>query len=269
MSEHNFLKEFGNADWHIPDPGTAKALPPSRTGIVNIVTGASGQTNTLAAPVKEGLILGLNLLTDGGGDRVITVASAYDAAGRTTITLATAGDYIVLMSYKFGSVFRWRVLTEQLAANASQAEVNAAADATGRVVNVTNATTYAVLAADSGKVHVMPDFTSTCTLTLPTAATGLSYLFISKAVAADAQNWVFDTGAAANFYLGGLAFADTDAGAAGDEIHAGVWPNGSTNDIMTIVTPGAGTRIQLICDGTNWIVSGVVFSATVPTFADT
>ena len=67
------------------------------------------------------------------------------------------------------------------------------------IVNVTDAATYTVLAANSGKTHVMPNFTASCTLTLPTAASGLEYVFISKAVAADAQNWVFDTGSAAAF----------------------------------------------------------------------
>lgn len=152
---------------------------------------------------------------------------------------------------------------------ATAAEINARAAAASRRVAVTNAATYTVLAADSGKIHVIPDLSASCTLTLPTAADGLEYIFIGKAVAADAQNWVFDTGNAANFYLGGLAFLDTDAGAGADEVHAGVYPNGSSNDIMTIVTPGAGTRIHVICDGTNWIVNGVVFSATVPTFSDT
>lgn len=136
-------------------------------------------------------------------------------------------------------------------------------------VNVTDAATYTVLAANSGRIHIMPNFTSSSTLTLPAAASNLEYTFISKAVADDAQNWIFDTGAAANFYLGGLSFADTDAGSAADEIHAGVYPNGTTNDIMTIVTPAAGTRIYMVCDGTNWIVCGNVFSPTVPTFSDT
>ena len=151
---------------------------------------------------------------------------------------------------------------------ATAAELNASSDVSERIVNVTDAATYSVLAANSGKPHIVPDFTATCTMTLPTAAAGLEYEFYSKAVAADAQDWRFSTGGA-NFFLGGLAFADTDAGAAADEIHAGVFPNGSSNDFVTIVTPGAGTRIKLVCDGTNWIISGIVFSATVPAFADT
>lgn len=139
----------------------------------------------------------------------------------------------------------------------------------GRFVNVTNATTYSILAADSGKLHIMPNFTSSCTLALPAAAAGLRYEFIGKAVAADAQNWIFQSASATNFFLGGVSFADTDAGAGADEIHAGIWSNGSTNDFFTVVTPGAGTYVSMICDGTNWIVNGQVFSATVPAFSDT
>lgn len=133
------------------------------------------------------------------------------------------------------------------------------------IVSITDASTYTALASNSGKIHVFPDLTASCTVTLPTAAAGLEYTFIGKGVAADAQNWVFSAGVA---YKGGLSFADTDAGAGADEIHLGVYPNGSSNDNMTIVTPAAGTIIRLYCDGTNWIVNGNVFSATVPTFAD-
>jgi len=139
---------------------------------------------------------------------------------------------------------------------------------TKAIVSITDAATYTALAANTGKTHVFPDLTASCTVTLPAVAAGLEFTFIGKGFAADAQNWIFDTGSATNFYLGGLAFADTDAGAGADEIHAGVFPDGNSNDIMTIVTPGAGTRVHMICDGTNWIVNGQVFSATVPTFAD-
>jgi len=152
---------------------------------------------------------------------------------------------------------------------ATAAEINAAADAGSRFVNVTDAATYSVLAADSGKIHIMPNFTASCTLTLPAVASGLEYIFLGKAVAADAQDWIIKSPSATNYFLGGVSFADTDAGAGADEIHAGVWSNGSTNDFLTVVTPGAGTRIHVICDGTNWIVNGQVFSATVPAFSDT
>jgi hypothetical protein len=158
---------------------------------------------------------------------------------------------------------------ELLGITATAAEINARSAAASRYVNVTDAASYSVLAADSGKIHIMPNFTADCTLTLPTAAAGLEYIFIGKAVAADAQNWIIKSPSATNYFVGGVSFADTDAGAGADEIHAGIWSNGSTNDFLTVVTPGAGTRIHVICDGTNWIVNGQVFSATVPAFSDT
>lgn len=125
MSIHNVLHKLANANWNLLDPGSGVALSVDQTGIYNIVTGASGETNTLGAPLKEGVIIGLNLLTDGGGDRVITVSSAFDQHSSTTITLATAGDFVLLQSVKFGSGFRWRVLSRQLAADPSPSELDA------------------------------------------------------------------------------------------------------------------------------------------------
>lgn len=150
---------------------------------------------------------------------------------------------------------------------ATAAELNAAADVSVRLVSIPDATTYAVLVANSGKPHVFPDLTATCTAALPAEAAGLEYDFYYKGVAADAADWVFDSGANANFFLGGLLHCDTDAGPAGAEtkIIAG---NGTSNSKLTIKTPAEGTYVKLICDGTHWIVSGVAVSATVPAFAD-
>ena len=188
------------------------------------------------------------------------------------ITTATTSDIVVMLDASDNYTPKYADsanVFELLGITATAAEINAAADAGSRFVNVTDAATYAVLAADSGKIHIMPNFTASCTLTLPTAAAGLEYIFIGKAVAADAQDWIIKSPSATNYFVGGVSFADTDAGDAADEIHAGVWSNGSSNDFLTVVTPGAGTRIHVICDGTNWIVNGQVFSATVPAFSDT
>jgi len=150
---------------------------------------------------------------------------------------------------------------------ATAAEVNAAADVSGRLVSVADDTTYTVLAANSGKTHAIPDLTGSCTISLPAVSAGLEYKFIYAGVAADGQNWVIDTGADANFYLGGLLHIDTDAGAAGDEA-VPIAGNGSSNSKLTVVTPDVGTEISMICDGTSWILSGTAVSATVPAFAD-
>jgi hypothetical protein len=210
--------------------------------------------------------------TGGTTDRLLNKLQYALANKAAAIGTAATGDYFVIADVSDDYEIKYAVGTDVLVAagvTATAAEINARAAAASRYVNVTNAATYSVLAADSGKIHIMPDFTSSCTLTLPTAAAGLEYTFIGKAVAADAQDWIIKSPSATNYFLGGVSFADTDAGAGADEIHAGVWSNGSTNDFLTVVTPGAGTRIHVICDGTNWIVNGQVFSATVPAFSDT
>jgi hypothetical protein len=269
MSAHKLPGELKNAPFERNDPGTGNAIVVDAWNVnFPLTIGTTAETNTLAAPLKSGDRVTIMAVSVGsGGSRVVTVASAYDAAGSTTLTFDAVDERVVLESVEVGTAgspsFEWRVVSFE---GVTGPVVNASSVG---VVSVTDAATYAVLAADSGKPHILPNFTSTCTITLPTAAAGLRYEFISKAVAADAQDWKISTGSATNFWLGGVSFADTDAGAAADEIHAGIFPNGSTNDFLNVVTPGAGTRIIAVCDGTNWIACGAVYSATVPAFADT
>lgn len=263
MSASQLPAQLYTAPFETNDPGTGAAINVDRWNqtVSFTIAASAAETNTLATPLKAGQRLTLYAANVGsGGSRVVTVATAYNEAGNTTLTFDAVGERVVLESVQTGTAgaaaFRWRVANSE------------GATGSAGIVNVTDAATYSILATNSGKPHIVPNFTATCTMTLPTASAGLEYEFYSKAVAADAQDWRFSTGGA-NFFLGGLAFADTDAGAGADEVHAGVFPNGTSNDFVTIVTPGAGTRIKLICDGTNWIICGVVYSATVPAFADT
>lgn len=105
MSAHNEIYELDRAPHTILDPGASGAIPSDGSGIVDIVTGGV-ETRMLAAPVRAGLRLRINFVTD-GGDCTITVATAYNAAGATTIVLADAGDTILLESRKYGTAFRW------------------------------------------------------------------------------------------------------------------------------------------------------------------
>lgn len=281
MNASNIGSTLHDAQSQIPDPGASGTIVVNESlAVVNLVS-AAAESRTLALPTRQGVIVKLHMMTD-GGDITLTVASAYNETGDTTFTFSEVGQHATFESFMTSAgVYFWRLTshygignmspTEAAALNgltATVTELNARAAAASRIVNVTDASTYTVLAADSGKIHIMPDLTASCTLTLPAVSAGLEYIFIGKAVAADAQNWIFQGPSAVSF-LGGSAFLDTDAGAGADEVHAGVFPNGSSNDFHTIVTPGAGTRIYMICDGTNWIVNGIVFSATVPTFSDT
>lgn len=133
-------------------------------------------------------------------------------------------------------------------------------------VSIADAATYTVKARDSGLVHYFPDFTSTCTATLPSPKAGMWFEFIYAGVAADAQNFVISTGSDTNYFVGGLMFADHDSA---DAEIAPVFPDGNSNSKATLVTPAAATHVRVeSANGTTWIISGVVNSATTPSFAD-
>jgi type II secretory pathway pseudopilin PulG len=135
-------------------------------------------------------------------------------------------------------------------------------------VLIADASTYTVKADNSGCTHWLPDLTSTCTITPPTPKAGLWFEFAYAGAAADAQNWVINTGSDTNYFKGGVVFLDTDAADTGDEVST-VYSDGNSNSKFTVVTPGAGTRVRIECyDGTTWYINGTVVSATVPTMAD-
>jgi len=131
-------------------------------------------------------------------------------------------------------------------------------------VSIPNATTYTVLADNAGLVHYFPDFSATCTATLPSPKAGMWFEFAYSGVAADAQNFVITTGSDTNYFIGGVQFIDNDT-----DVVAPVQPDGNSNSKLTIVTPDVGTRIRIeSANGTTWNLSGFVGSATVPTFGD-
>jgi len=267
------------------DPGASGTITVDRSPAYVPLDSLTAESRTLAAPTRAGAIATIAMRVD-GGDITLTVTGGYNEDADTTFTFSDPGQFATFLAVESAAgTFVWRKISDYTVGNmdpadlavlesfsgltATVAELNARAAAASRIVNVTDAATYTVLAANSGKIHIMPNFTSSCTLALPAKAAGLEYTFITNAIAADAQNWIFQVAEAGVSFLGGLSFLDTDAGTGADEVHLGVFPNGSSNDFMTIVTPTAGTRIYMINDGTNWIVNGQVLSATVPTFTDT
>ena len=135
--------------------------------------------------------------------------------------------------------------------------INSSGGSAVAAVAVTDAATSSVLAANSGKLHVIPDLTADSVISLPTAAAGLYYKFIYGGVAADAEDVTLDTGSDTNFYLGGVTGLDPDDG---DVLV--IYPDGNSNSKMKIDTLQGGSTIELYCDGTNWFVSGMVVSAT-------
>lgn len=98
------------------DPGTGQAIPVTRSATFALTTGASGETNTLAAPSFQGQLITLVLQVDGGGNRVITSAVPINQTGNNTITLADAHDCITLQGIYSAGAARWHVAANDGAA---------------------------------------------------------------------------------------------------------------------------------------------------------
>jgi hypothetical protein len=134
-------------------------------------------------------------------------------------------------------------------------------------IAVPDATPYTVKAYNSGIVHMIPNLTADTTINLPSPKVGLTYEFWYAGAAADAQDWLINTGSNTYFYKGGVVHLDEDAA---DAEAASVYSDGDSNSKLTVLTPAAGTVVKLFCDGTNWYVNGTVVSASssAAAFAD-
>ena len=70
------------------------------------------------------------------------------------------------------------------------------------VVAVQDAAAVTLSKDNSGKIHIMPNLTADCTITMPSEEDGLYYEFWYGGTAADAQDWTFDTGSDTKFFNG-------------------------------------------------------------------
>ncbi len=123
--------------------------------------------------------------------------------------------------------------------------------------------TVALTAAQSGRTIIVgplaAGLAADTIFTLPTAADGLFYRFVYVGGAADAQDFQVNTDSDTNFYIGGVAQSDPDNG--GDDMVV-YYPNLSSNSRVNLLTPNAGTWVEVYCDGTNWFLAGTLVSAT-------
>jgi hypothetical protein len=145
---------------------------------------------------------------------------------------------------------------------ATAAEITNKCDGDNSYVSTGTTASYTVLAANTGKLHTMGNIGAHQTITLPTAAAGLNYKFIFNGDADEAQNFIIDSGTNDACFIGGVQHEDTS------DTMAPVYSDGNSNSIFTMVVPGAGTEIDILCDGTDWYIWGRVVGNTVPTFAD-
>lgn len=112
MSGHRIPFDLDKGAYELPDPGDGAEIAVAQWAHIAMTTGASGETNTLADPVKSGQRLALTLLVDGGGDRVITADSAINQTGNTIMTFGAAADSCILESFMVAAsgTYKWRVV---------------------------------------------------------------------------------------------------------------------------------------------------------------
>ena len=181
-----------------------------------------------------------------------------------TAGTVTASKAVVVDASKnaqtFGTVDVTSLEIGGTAVSATAAEINAVADVSGTVVALAaDDTTLVVAASDSGRIHTIPDLDATSDIALPAAAAGLNYRFIYAGVAADAHNFTLD---ATGFFIGAVTWHDT--GATTFNI---VNSDNTDDDVLTVTKAGSGTYIDVVCDGTNWLITGFVSSTDTPGFA--
>jgi hypothetical protein len=114
-----------------------------------------------------------------------------------------------------------------------------------------------------GVVNIVPNGTQDNTYTLPAPVAGTSFTFVYGGGAADATDFIINTGSDTNYFIGGVMFNDTDDGAA-----SVVFSDGNSNSKLQVNVPAAAQITVVALNSTNWQVWGIVAGATAPTFAD-
>ena len=116
--------------------------------------------------------------------------------------------------------------------------------------------------ANAGRTNVVPAITGNRTLTLPSPTAGIWFKFIYGGAAEEAENLIIDTGADANYFIGGVIHLDSNAD------NVSVYADGNSNSILTLTDFGLFEINILAKDSTNWIIWGHQEGADVPAFSD-
>ena len=117
-------------------------------------------------------------------------------------------------------------------------------------------------ATHSGRLIVVPAITGNRTITLPSPVAGAHFKFIYGGAAEEAENLIFDTGANANYFIGGIVHIQSDADS------SSVYSDGNSNSKLTLTDFGCSEINILAKDSTNWLLWGWSEGADAPAFAD-
>lgn len=115
--------------------------------------------------------------------------------------------------------------------------------------------------ADTGKLIVVDASGGEVIITLPAAEVGLTF---------DIQVWkhtdslVINAPSSANYFKGGFSWRDPNNGDAQVSFSAA---DGSSEYRLDMPAPEIGTKVQCVCDGTLWWISGTVVDNDITTWS--
>ena len=129
-------------------------------------------------------------------------------------------------------------------------------------VAIADATAALTEATHAGRTLIIPTIASSDKiLTLPTPIAGMTFKFVYGHPVASSYDISISAGTGNTLYFDGAVCHVT-----GTPVM--VFSDGDSNELLKINVPG-GFEINLVAVSTTvWMVSGWVFSATVPSFAD-
>ena len=129
-------------------------------------------------------------------------------------------------------------------------------------VTLSDADTSLTAATHGGRIVVVPALGGNRTLTLPSPSAGVYFKVIYGGAAEEAENLIFDTGADANFFVGGVVHLDSNAD------NVSVYSDGNSNSVLTLTDFGLMEINVVAKDSTNWIIWGYTEGADAPAFTD-
>jgi len=194
----------------------------------------------------------------------VDLATLGTGAASKAVVLDAGEDYV----WPATGILTAGVVTVAGAFTASSTSAHTgAATFSGAILNapitIANATPYTVLAANSGRVHIISEQTASITINLPVIAAGMYYKFVFGGVATETENWVF-VATTPSFINAGVHWADLNSVASNTAV---VYGNGTSHLTFTAVTPAAGSTVEFYSNGTEWILNALIVSDSTPTIA--
>lgn len=108
-SAHRIASDTYLASAETPDPGASGTIIPTKSHSICPLVSAAAETRTLARPLRTGVVLYLQMRTD-GGNITVTVTGGYNEAGSTTLTFSDPGQMVGLISVDIGGTLTWRTI---------------------------------------------------------------------------------------------------------------------------------------------------------------